>query len=165
MEIRFANKEDIDYIAEVYINNHKTSYQGLLSDIYLNGLTLAYGRKKWKAFLENAEQKIWVAYEGKAFLGFGAGRKDSELTNTWYLDSLQVKENVRGQGIGKVLIRAIQKDASGNGYQRMSICIVRGNDRARNLYVRLGAKHFKYFEDDFAGTVSHSEKLVWNELT
>ena len=46
----------------------------------------------------------------------------------------------------------------------MSVCIVRGNDGARRLYEKLGAVHLVYFEDDFCGTVSHSEKLIWRDL-
>ena len=47
------------------------------------------------------------------------------------------------------------------GYEKMSICIVKGNDNAGNLYRKLGARHYK----DFTGKMSHSEKLLWDDLS
>ncbi len=29
-------------------------------------------------------------------------------------------------------------------------------------FEKCGAKHFSFFDDDFGGVVSHSEKLIWN---
>ena len=46
----------------------------------------------------------------------------------------------------------------------MSVCIVRGNERAGDLYRRLGAVHFLYFEDSFGDERFASEKLVWETL-
>ena len=36
--------------------------------------------------------------------------------------------------------------------------------RALGLYRKLGAAHFKYFEDDFHETKTRSEKLLWETL-
>ncbi len=47
----------------------------------------------------------------------------------------------------------------------MSICIVKGNDNAKNIYERLGAVHYKDFIDDFGGTKSNSQKLIWKDLS
>ena len=46
MEIRFAQPEDLQQIAQLYISNHKKTYRGLLADEYLEGLTLEYGLDK-----------------------------------------------------------------------------------------------------------------------
>ena len=46
----------------------------------------------------------------------------------------------------------------------MSICIVRGNERAGKLYRRLGAVHYRYFEDAFGAERFASEKLLWETL-
>ncbi len=164
MDIRFAETTDLQQIADVYINNHRSTYQGLLSDDYLKGLTVDYGVQKWKQYMQDSKRKIWAAFEGTSFLGFVAGMEDSELENTWYLDSLHVVPSARGKGVGTGLIRTIGRYALENGYAKMSICIVRGNDTAGSLYRKLGAKHLKYFEDEFGGTKSNSEKLIWEDL-
>ena len=46
----------------------------------------------------------------------------------------------------------------------MSICIVKGNDNAKRIYEKMGAKHYKDFIDYFGDTESNSEKLIWNNL-
>ncbi len=165
MEIRLADKKDINHIAELYIKNHKITYKNLLSEEYLANLTLDYGRAKWETYLSDENKKIWVACENGLFLGFVAGMEDPELEFTWYLDSLHVTENARGKGVGTALIQTIGGYALEHHYQKMSICIVKGNDQAGRLYKKLGAKHDKDFIDSFGNTTSYSEKLLWEELT
>ena len=114
--------------------------------------------------LQNPEARMWVAYEGNSFLGFAAGMPDPEVGQTWYLESLHIAEDSRGKGVGTALIQAVAKHAFDHGYEKMSVCIVRGNDRAASLYQRLGAEHHSFFLDDFNGTPSSSEKLMWNNL-
>lgn len=165
MEIRFAQPEDLQQIAQLYISNHKKTYRGLLADEYLEGLTLEYGLDKWTRYSAEHDGKIWVACDQGNFAGFAAGMEDTSLPDTWYLDSLHVLPEARGKGVGTRLIIEMGRYALENGYAKMSICIVRGNDTAGALYRKLGAKHLMYFEDSFGGTKSQSEKLVWEDLT
>ncbi len=162
MIIRFASEEDLDNIAKLYVHNHKTTYRGLLSEEYLSTLTAEGARHRWETYLAE-NNKIWIACESDIFLGFTAGKKDDDLSDTWYLDSLHVSENARGRGIGTQLIMTSGRYAYDNGYKAMSVCVVKGNDAARSLYIRLGAKPFKEFEDSFGKTKSNSEKLIWKE--
>lgn len=163
MIIRFAVEKDLDSIAKLYVHNHKTTYRDLLSEEYLNSLTVDGAKSRWKKYLED-NNKIWVAYESDIFLGFTAGKEDEEIENTWYLDSLHVSENARGRGIGTELIRTMGRYARENGYKSMSICVVKGNEIAKSLYIRLGAKPFKIFEDSFGSARTNSEKLIWNDI-
>ena len=164
MEIRKAAEADLPQIAALYRRNHFGAYRGLLPEAYFAALSPEACAEKWAKALHDPEHTVLTACEGERFLGFAAGMPDAELAGTWYLESLHVEEAARGKGVGTALIRAAAALAREAGFERMSICIVRGNDGAGALYRRLGAEHLKYFEDDFAGTVSHSEKLVWNSL-
>ena len=165
MDIRVATSSDLKKIAELYVKNHTETYRGLLSDDYFEGLTLDYAKEKWSTYLYSKGKIIWVAYGEEEFLGFTAGMEDESLVDTWYLDSLHITEKARGKGVGTALIKTMMTYAIENGYSKMSVCIVKGNVNARNLYKKLGAEHLLYFEDDFCGTVSHSEKLLWNTLS
>ena len=165
MDIREATSSDLERIAEVYVKNHTETYRGLLSADYFESLTLNYATEKWRAYLDSAGKKMWVVYSEDEFLGFAAGMEDESLAGTWYLDSLHITEKARGKGIGTALIKTMMKYAVENSYSKMSVCIVKGNDNAGNLYKTLGAKHLLDFEDDFCGTVSHSEKLLWDNLS
>lgn len=164
MNIREANAEDIEPIASLYVMNWKKTYVGLLPDNFLNGLTVNEGIKKWQEYLNKEKHRIFVAYENEKILGFSACKEDEELKNCLYLDSLHVSETSRGKGVGTKLINTVGSYAYIKGYERMSICIVKGNDNAKRIYKKMGAKHYKDFIDYFGDTESNSEKLIWNNL-
>ena len=164
MNIREANAEDIEPIASLYVMNWKKTYVGLLPDNFLNGLTVNEGIKKWQEYLNKEKHMIFVAYENEKILGFSACKEDEELKNCLYLDSLHVSETSRGKGVGTKLINTVGSYAYIKGYEHMSICIVKGNDNAKRIYEKMGAKHYKDFIDYFGDTESNSEKLIWNNL-
>ncbi len=164
MTIRPADERDLGSIAALYVRSHRSTYRGLLPEGYLSDLTPARGLEKWSAFLGRTGTRVWTACEGDRFLGFAAGMPDAELAQTWYLESLHVAEKARGKGIGTALLRAAALFAAEHGYRSMSICVIRGNDRARKLYTGLGAGHYKDFEDCFDGWKTDSEKLLWEKL-
>ena len=164
MTIREANAEDMELIANLYVINWKKTYVGLLPDNFLNGLTVNDGINKWQEYLTKEKHRIFVAYENENFLGFSACKEDEELKNCLYLDSLHVSESSRGKGVGTKLINTVGSYAYIKGYEHMSICIVKGNDKAKRIYEKMGAKHYKDFIDYFGDTESNSEKLIWNNL-
>ena len=164
MIIREAVKDDIKNIAKLYITNWKETYKGLLCEEFLNKLTQEYGEKKWQKYLKEGNP-IFVAYEEDVFLGFVACKKDEEVEDCWYLDSLHINKNSRGKGIGTALICKVGQHALKEEYKTMSICIVKGNDNAKMIYEKLGAVHYKDFIDDFGGTKSNSQKLIWKDLS
>ena len=161
LTIRFADKNDVPHIAETYVYNHRTTYKNLLPAAYFETLTEAYAKNKWREYIADGNNRVWVAEDESGFLGFAASMSDEEFYNVWYLDSLHVCEKARGKGVGTALLKTVGKYALDNGYEKMSICIVKGNDNAGDLYRKLGARHYK----DFTGKMSHSEKLLWDDLS
>ena len=164
MNIREANTKDIESIANLYITNWKKTYINLLPYDFLNGLTLSDGIKKWQEYILKEKHKIFVYYEDEKLLGFSACKEDEELKNCLYLDSLHVLETSRGRGVGTKLIKVVGNYAYIKGYKHMSICIVKGNDNAKKIYEKVGAKHYKDFIDNFGNIQCNSEKLIWNDL-
>lgn len=160
LTVRTAKAEDVNKIAQLYVHNHKETYKNLLPAEYFETLTENYAKEKWQSYIADEGSRVWVAEENGAFLGFVASTADEEFTDAWYLDSLHVCESARGRGVGTALIKAVGKYAFDNGYKKMSICIVKGNDGAGDLYRKLGARHYK----DFTGKMSHAEKLLWEDL-
>lgn len=164
MTIKFAVKDDLESISKLYVRNHKTTYKGLLSEEYLNSLTVESTKSRWENYLSEEGNRIWAALENGELLGFAAGKEDEELEKTWYLDSLHVSETARGKGIGTLLIKTMGRYALDNGYRAMTICVVKGNEKAKSIYLKLGAELYKAFEDNFANTAANSEKLIWKNI-
>ncbi len=165
MIIRPIIDDNIDDIAKIYTDNWKATYQGILPDSFLKGLTYEHSKKKWLSYIHKDKQGAFVAVaENDMIVGFAAYKPYEDLKQCLLLDSLHVLQSVQGSGIGKNLIFTIGKYAYNNGYEKMSICIVKGNDRAEEIYTFLGAKPYKDFIDDFEGTPSNSSVLLWNDL-
>ena len=160
MKIRLAEENDVSFIASTYVCNHRTTYRNLLPDEYFQTLTQESAAEKWRAYIADENNRVWIAEDENGFLGFAAAMPDEELAGAWYLDSLHVSENARGKGVGTALIKTVGEYALSEEYEKMSICIVKGNDKAANLYRKLGARHYK----DFTGKMSLSEKLLWDDL-
>lgn len=161
-EIRLANQEDIHQIAKLYVDSWKRTYQGLIPESYLNGLTVESLCKRWGDYIKEPKQGIFVAVDHKKVLGFGAFKPYHRIDDCIYVDSLHVEPSFQGKGIGSALIKRIYAVGEEESYSKMAICIVKGNDRARELYVKLGAKHFRDKVDDFTGEITYSEILIWD---
>ena len=82
---------------------------------------------------------------------------DEEMKNTLYLDSLHIKDEYKGKGVGTKIINHLKEYARGKGYKGVSVSIICGNDRARNLYTKLGVVHL----NDYNNYETKCEKLYW----
>lgn len=165
MNIRPVKDDDVEAIAKIYTDNWKTTYQGILPDSFLKGMTYEHSKEKWLSYVHTNNQDAFVAVdENNMIIGFAAYKPYYGLKKCLLLDSLHILQSEQGSGIGKKLIFTIGKYAYNNRYEKMSICIVKGNDRAEGIYTYLGAKPYKDFIDDFEGTPSNSLVLLWDDL-
>lgn len=165
MVFRMAADDDVQDIAKIYTDNWKVSYQNILPDSFLKNMTYEHSKEKWLSYIHADKQGVFAALDENGMItGFSAYKPYSGLENCLLLDSLHIMQSMQGKGIGKKLIFKTGRYARENGYEKMSICIVKGNDRAENIYAYLGAKHYKDFVDDFDGMPSDSSVLLWDDL-
>lgn len=59
----------------------------------------------------------------------------------YYIDNLAVMPAFRGQGVGKELITHAEKQAKAEGYKKVSILADEKNEKAFNIYSKLGYVH------------------------
>lgn len=60
--------------------------------------------------------------------------------NEWYLDSIAVRADQQGRGIGAQLLEALPTFATEKGACRIGLSVDDGNPRAKELYLRHGFK-------------------------
>lgn len=165
MIIRPIIDADVQAIAEIYTDNWKTTYLNILPDFFLKSITYEKSKEKWLSYIHTDKQGAFVVLdENDKIIGFSAYKPYYDLEKCLLLDSLHIIQSIQGGGIGKKLIFTIGKYAYHSGYEKMSICIVKGNNRAEEIYSYLGAKYYKDFIDDFEGTPSNSSVLLWDNL-
>ncbi|MBW7477632.1 GNAT family N-acetyltransferase [Paenibacillus oenotherae] len=56
----------------------------------------------------------------------------------FYLDSLAVDDRYQGRGIGGALIAAFEAAGRARGFDRLALIVIRGNDKAKALYIKKG---------------------------
>lgn len=161
MNIRLAEEKDIPQIARLYVTNWISTYTGLLPKSYLDTLSVEEKRESWKKYIKESRQGIFVAVEDEFVLGFAAFKPYHRVDDCIYLDSLHVNQSHQRKGIGTALIQAVYQQGLKEGYGKMGVCVVKGNDDARSLYLKLGAAHFRDKVDDFTGELTYSEILLW----
>ena len=160
--IRLANQSDIEKIAKLYIKSWQKTYKGLLRQEYLDSLTVENLCKRWGDYILEEKHGIFVAVTENELLGFGAFKPYHRIDDCIYIESLHVDESSQGKGIGSRIIDKIRSVGIEENYGKMAVCFVRGNDNARDIYIKLGARHYKDKVDDFTGEISYSEILTWD---
>ena len=159
--IRLASAKDIEQIAKLYIKSWQKTYKGLLNQEYLDGLTVKKLSKRWGDYILEERHGIFVAVCGEQLLGFGAFKPYHRIDDCIYIESLHVDESCHGKGIGSSIIDRIRAVGIAENYGKMAVCLVKGNDNARNVYVKLGASHYRDKVDDFTGEITYSEIMTW----
>jgi len=66
---------------------------------------------------------------------------------TLYLEDIFISSDYRNKGIGKMLMKELEKIARKNGCGRMEWCVLDWNTNAINFYEKLGAKHLKEWKN------------------
>ena len=157
VKIRLVDKKDLQAISEMYVENWKATYVGLVNQEYLDNMNVPWAMDKWSKFIECEEQGIFVADKEGKVMGFGAFRPSDHLEDSMFLDALHVSKDARDLGIGSMLIKAIGQKAIQEGFSKMNISIVSGNEHARRLYVNRGVVHYEFEKID--GEVYGYERL------
>lgn len=157
MEIRLLIEKEITEMVELYVKSWRATYKGIIPDKILDTITVEKFNKIWEEYITKENNGIFGAFENDIFLGFGAFTPDDEIENTLYLDSLHIKSEYKGKGIGTKIIEHLKNYAKENGYQNLSVSIMCGNNRARSLYTKLGAIHLNYY----INYETKCEKLYW----
>lgn len=73
---------------------------------------------------------------------------DWRNTNLWYIQSVYVDSNCRGQGVFKQMYRFVTAAAKAVGVKHVRLYVETGNQRAQKVYESLGMKKMPYFMYD-----------------
>jgi ribosomal protein S18 acetylase RimI-like enzyme len=142
--IRRALPADAKAIAQVHISSWQDAYRDLMPSQFLSGLqaTLASREAHWVRSLALGESTVWVTEVGQQVVGWiavGASRdEDAVQTNAGEVMALYVLAEHWQTGVGLALWKAGLQDLLAQGYERLTLWVLAGNERAIRFYRRAG---------------------------
>lgn len=166
--IRPATPYDAQSIARIRVQGWRFAYQGLISQDYLDSLSVAEDTERMRGYLsqfpqnsppsrsesvqgsgDGEKQSFMLAARGDAVLGFcrfGAApdktdRAESAVpagTLNGRLHSLYIDPGALGQGIGHALMSHALSTFAAWGCEHANLWVLEGNSRAISFYERQG---------------------------
>ncbi len=137
MFLRAAQPADAIAVAKVHVRSWQIAYRGLLPDEYLDGLR---PEDRAQSYTFGDPDPLLpaslVAVEGRAICGFATTgpSRDEDRLGTGELLALYVDPDRWGVGIGRALIREARARLAQQGFDKASLWVLVGNERADRFY-------------------------------
>ena len=168
LTIRPATPYDAQAIARIRVQGWRFAYQGLISQDYLDSLSVAEDTERMRGYLsqlpqnsppsrsasvqgsgDGEKQSFMLATRGDAVLGFccfsaapdKTDRAESAVpagTLNGRLHSLYIDPGALGQGIGHALMSHALSTFAAWGCEHATLWVLEGNSRAISFYERQG---------------------------
>lgn len=165
--VRDATPADLGQVAEIKARGWADTYAPLVPPGVLGPfLDAPEQARKLRLLLEAPGTLLLVAAaEAEPAVGFALTHTDRS-PEPW-MESLHVLRDVRGSGLGTMLVRATARRLLESGYRTLAWGVVLGNDAAARFYEHHGAVKVGVEPVDWADGVSHTvyrfpDLTVWN---
>lgn len=140
MHIRQATAEDAGLISRISAASWRGAYQGLVDPVFLARLPEEYWLPTMRSWLESGRMYGLIAEEAGQAVGcvvYGRGR-DKDYADWGEIVSLYLLPDYMGRRIGTTLLTRALADLQEDGFSRVYLWSIAGNDRAERFYQRSG---------------------------
>ena len=141
MFVRRATIADAAGIAEIDVLAWQHAYRGVLTDEYLDGLSIAYKLAQWTGRLEPGQLEEFVAEDSRRVIGWvtlGATRDNDVPPGTGEIYGVNVLPSNWSMGAGGALCRFAKHRLAELGFSRVTLWVLAANERALRFYEHLG---------------------------
>jgi RimJ/RimL family protein N-acetyltransferase len=142
--VRAADERDAGAIAAVQTRGWQTAYRGLLADSVLDGLSVEARAWAWREVLAAGgdDAATTVSEVDGAVVGFCAlstpARDADASPGTAEIAAIYVDPDRWRAGVGGALLGAALAQLERDGWERVTLWVLDGNDAARAFYARFG---------------------------
>ncbi|TKC15313.1 GNAT family N-acetyltransferase [Robertmurraya kyonggiensis] len=163
--IRKADLSDAKGLAKVHVDSWRTTYQNIVPDDFLNGLSYNNFEQRWIRNIPNGG--VYVAEtESGEIVGFSSGGKERSGKYTGFVGeiyAIYILKEYQGQGIGRELVKPIAVELKEMGFNSMLVLVLRDNP-SRHFYEALGAKYIEEVEVEIGGKWLPELVLGWENV-
>src|SRR5215471_3162626 len=163
--IRPARPGDAPSIARLDVETWRTTYAGVLSSVYLVGLSERRRELGWRGVILREPRDVRVAAgEDGAILGFGScGPNRGDRLFAGEVFTLYVAPDWQDQGIGRRLLIALFRRLVAAGRPSAILWVLRDNP-SRFFYERLGARQMRHRTLAVGGSAVEAVAYGWPDL-
>lgn len=141
--IRTATLDDIEAFEAVRIATWKACFRGIVSDEFLDGLTLPPHRiQRCRDVIEDSEgSAVVVACAGDRFIGMGLAEPAGDVrleSDVGEVRALYVHPDWQGRGVGRALLGALTAALRARGYRAAVLWTLRDLPPTRRFYEATG---------------------------
>lgn len=154
MEVRAADVDDAEQIAEMHVRSWQAGYRGLLPQDYLDGLDPASRVPARRRVLQDADlprSGTLVAADDGLVVGFahiGRSRDEAADDSVGEVFAIYLAPGAWGKGHGRALMAAALAQLALAGYQQATLWVLDSNARARRFYEAAGFRPDGAVKDD-----------------
>jgi GNAT superfamily N-acetyltransferase len=138
--IRKAKVQDAGAIAHVQVETWKTTYVGIVSDVFLTSMDEEERTQRWQEQILADTISILVAEDETGIFGFAAGGEVRERLDDYdaELYAIYLLRERQRQGVGRILGLALASALQSRGSTSMLVWVLEQNPSV-SFYERLGA--------------------------
>lgn len=139
MTIRPAKTDDIPVLSRIHAQSWKEAYRGMVPQEYLDSLADDRWEPMLRAWLAAGNHALVMLEDGLPVgcCTYGAAREE-HFTGWGEIVSFYLLPSHIGRGHGQALLQAVLQDLENNGYQKVTLWVLRENRRARRFYRKNG---------------------------
>jgi len=164
--IRQARQEDAAEIAKVHVDSVRTTYAGIDPQDYLDKLSYEEFTRSWASRLSNPLSYVYIAEdESGHIVGFvsGGAEREGDPLYKGELYAIYLLQAYQGQGIGRLLTRALVNRLVQVGMNSMLLWVVAANP-ARRFYEALSGQQVKTKQIEIGGTMLDEIAYGWTDI-
>lgn len=138
--IREATAEDAALISRIIAFSWRGAYQDLIDPVYLARLPEEYWLPSMRAWLGSGRMYGFIAEQAGLPVGcviYGRGR-DEDHADWGEIMSLYLLPEAMSKGVGDALLQEALHALAEDGYTRVYLWSIQGNERAERFYRRHG---------------------------
>jgi len=144
MSIRRVGLPDARGIAVVHVAAWQVAYRGLLPDDALNRLSIDDLEKRWSERISKPWGHIFVAEQEGHIVGFAAcgssQDEDADQDRVGEIYAIYVHPEQWRQGYGAALMGEAAECLRENGFEEITLWVLKGNQGATGFYEAVGFK-------------------------